>query len=45
MEEVNSPNLQLLMDIFHAQRMDGNIAQHLADNMAVIGRLPADCTW
>ena len=43
LEEVNSPNLRLLMDIFHAQRMDGSIVQRLADNMAIIGRLSADC--
>ena len=42
LEEVKSPNLQLQMDIFHTQRVDGNIAQRLADNMDVIG-MPADC--
>lgn len=39
LDEVSSPNLQLQMDIFHTQRMDGNITQRLADNMDVIGML------
>lgn len=39
LEEVSAPNLKLQMDIFHTQRMDGNITQRLADNMDVIGMM------
>jgi hydroxypyruvate isomerase len=39
MRRVNSPRAKVLYDIWHAQLMDGNIAQTIRDNIALIGHI------
>jgi hydroxypyruvate isomerase len=37
MEQVNSPNVKLLYDIYHMQIMEGNLIQTIRDNIQWIG--------
>ena len=37
--EINSPNLKLLYDIYHMQIMSGNIIQTLRENIGSIGHI------
>ena len=37
MEEVNSPNVKLLYDIYHMQIMEGDLIATIRDNIAWIG--------
>ena len=39
MDEVDSPNLRLQYDIYHAQRMEGELASTLTKHMARIGHI------
>jgi len=37
MQEVNSPNVKLIYDIYHMQIMDGDLIATIRDNLAWIG--------
>ncbi len=38
-EQVNHPNLKLQYDVYHAQRMEGNLAATIADRIGLIGHI------
>jgi hydroxypyruvate isomerase len=38
-EEIGHPNLRLQYDVYHAQRMEGNLAQTIRDHIGLIGHV------
>lgn len=38
-KEVNSPNLQLLLDVFHCQQISGNLTRAIDEYIDVIGHV------